>query len=422
MTSSILVHHRLGRRKVCAGRCEMTKGTGKISSPADLQVLGFSAPSQSMSMKYKRFFDAASDMRFISSGCGKLLDVNQAGVELFGYRSKEELLEIDNVGMLFRNPEDETQFNRRLETDGFIKEFEVEMKKNDGTFFPSSITAVIYFEEDGSISCEGVLRDITDLKELQDAYHEAERQNRELSESERRIRDLNQHILNMLMIMSHDIRGPLVSIAATLKLLMRGSFGRMDESIWNTVSDLMGRVRHLIGIAEDCLGSAHTMEGSLRKKREMIDLRQDIIDAVLDELSNDIEQQRIVIDNRLGAIPAGTIPMGIDMMWLKAVFRNLFKNAIRYGGKGCTIAFGFEDHTSFYRLNVYNSGNPIPEQYRDRLFTKFTRIDCGAEQKDGFGMGLYLIREIIRKHEGDMWYEPRPDGLDFILILPKQPA
>ena len=138
-------------------------------------------------MKYKRFFDAASDMRFISSGCGKLLDVNQAGVELFGYRSKDELLEIDNVGTLFRYPDDETQFNRRLETDGFVKEFEVEMKKNDGTFFPSSITAVIYFEEDGSISCEGVLRDITDLKELQDAYHEAERQNRELSESERRI-------------------------------------------------------------------------------------------------------------------------------------------------------------------------------------------------------------------------------------------
>jgi signal transduction histidine kinase len=35
-------------------------------------------------------------------------------------------------------------------------------------------------------------------------------------------------------------------------------------------------------------------------------------------------------------------------------------------------------------------------------------------------MGLYLIREIIRKHEGDMWYEPRQDGSDFIFILPKQ--
>ncbi len=174
----------------------------------------------------------------------------------------------------------------------------------------------------------------------------------------------------------------------------------MDESVWNTVADLMARVRHLIGIAQDCLGSAHTLEGALSKNREVIDLRQDIIDAVLDEVSNEIEQQGIVIDNRLGAIPAGTIPIGLNMMWLKAVFRNLFRNAIRYGGRGCRIAFGFEDHGSFYRLNVYNSGNPIPEEYRNRLFTKFTQIDGGAEKKDGFGMGLYIIREIIRKHRG----------------------
>ena len=248
---------------------------------------------QSAGMMYKRFFDAAGDMRFISSGRGKLLDVNNSAVELLGYCSKEELLEIENVGVLFCNPEDGFQFQRRLETDGFIKEYIVEMKKKDGSVFPASITATLWFEEDGSISWEGVLRDITDLRELQEAYHEAERQYRELSESERRIRELNKQILNMLMIMSHDIRGPMVSIAATLKLLMRGSFGRMDESVWNTVADLMARVRHLIGIAQDCLGSAHTLEGALSKNREVIDLRQDIIDAVLDEVSNEIEQQRI---------------------------------------------------------------------------------------------------------------------------------
>jgi PAS domain S-box-containing protein len=373
-------------------------------------------------MKYKRLFDATGDMRFISSSRGRMLDVNNAGAELFGYLSKEDLLTIDGMGALFSNPDDGAQFRRRLDTEGFLKEYPVEMKKKDGTVFNASITAILCFEEDGSISCEGTLRDVTEFKELREAYHEAERQNRELSESEHSIRELNQDILNMLMIMSHDIRGPLVSVAATLKLLMRGSFGRMDESVWNTVADLMARVRKLIGIVEDCLGSAHSLDCTLRKKTEQIDLRQDIIDAVLDEMSNDIEERGIVIDNRLGAIPAGTIPMGVDMMWLKAVFRNLFKNAIKYGGKGCRIAFGFEDHGSFYRFNVYNSGNPIPEEYRERLFTKFSHMDDGAEKKDGFGMGLYLIREIIRKHEGDMWYEPRQDGSDFILILPKQPV
>ncbi|MGA2935665.1 MAG: PAS domain-containing sensor histidine kinase [Syntrophobacteraceae bacterium] len=395
----------------------MAHGTDKNPLYSDFQVSDFH-----VGMMYKRFFDGAGDMRFISSGRGKLLDVNQAGVELFGYCSKEELLGLDSVCLLFSDPDDGRLFQQRLGADGFLKEYEAELKKKDGTVFSGSITATLWFEEDGSISWEGALRDISGLKELQEAYLEAERHNRELSASERHIRDLNQHILNMLMIMSHDIRGPLVSIAATLKLLMRGSFGRMDESVWNTVSDLMARVRHLIGLAEDCLGSAHSLEGVLLKKKEFVDLRQDIIDAVLDEMSNEITERHIVIDNRLGAIPAGTIPIGADMMWLKAVFRNLFKNAIKYGGKCCRIAFGFEDHGSFYRLNVYNSGNPIPEEYRDRLFTKFTHIDDGAEKKDGFGMGLYLIREIIRKHEGDMWYEPRQDGSDFIFILPKQPV
>jgi PAS domain S-box-containing protein len=395
----------------------MGKENGKISLAFDLHGSDFSE------MKYKRIFDVAGDMRFISGSRGKMLDVNTAGVELFGYVSREELLAIDDMGVLFSNAEDVQQFRMRLETEGFLKEYAAEMKKKDGTVFDASITATLCFEEDGSVSCEGTLKDITEFRELQEAYHEAERQNRELSESERGIRELNQDILNLLMIMSHDMRGPLVSIAATLKLLMRGSFGRMDESVWNTVADLMARVRKLIGIVEDCLGSAHSLDCAARKKREMIDLRQDIIDAVLDEMSNEIDERGIVIDNRLGAIPAGTIPMGVDMMWLKAVFRNLFKNAVKYGGKGCRIAFGFEDHGSFYRLNVYNSGHPIAEEYRERLFTKFSHIDDdGAEKKDGFGMGLYLIREIIRKHEGDMWYEPRQDGSDFILILPKQPA
>jgi PAS domain S-box-containing protein len=394
----------------------MGKVTGEISLPFDLHGPGFSG------MKYKRLFDAAGDMRFISGSHGKMLDVNAAGVELFGYLSKEEFLALGDMGLLFNNAGDVELFRERLETEGFLKEYAAEMKKKDGTVFTASITATLCFEEDGSASCEGTLKDITEFKELQEAYLEVERQNRELSESEHGIRQLNQDILNLLMIMSHDMRGPLVSIAATLKLLMRGSFGRMDESVWNTVADLMARVRKLIGIVEDCLGSAHSLECTTRKKMEMIDLRQDIIDAVLDEMSNEIEERHIVIDNRLGAIPAGTIPIGVEMMWLKAVFRNLFKNAVKYGGRGCRIAFGFEDHGSFYRLNVYNSGNPIPEEYRERLFTKFSHIDDGAEKKDGFGMGLYLIREIIRKHEGDMWYEPRRDGSDFILILPKQPA
>jgi len=241
-----------------------------------------------------------------------------------------------------------------------------------------------------------------------------------LRESEGRVRQLNEHILHMLMVMSHDIRGPLVAVAATVKLLLRGVYGRLDESVGNTVQDLLSRIAQVLGIAEDCLGKAYAVNGPIKLEREILDLREGIIDPILDELSYDIEKHGITIDNSLGSIPAGTIPIKANKTWLKAVFRNLFGNAIKYGGHACTIAFGFEDHGSYYRLNVYNSGSSIGEEHRDKLFTRFGRIeDSGGGSAGGVGLGLYLIKEIVRKHGGDIWYEAKPNGSDFIFTLPK---
>ena len=213
----------------------------------------------------------------------------------------------------------------------------------------------VYSREGQYLGQRGSNRDITERKRAEE----------ELQESEQRVRWLNEHLLNMVMVLSHDIRGPLVGIASILKLLLRGAYGKLDQSPANTVQDLLSRCARLLGTAEDYLGKASIVVGSMTMDREVLDLRQDIIDAVLDELADDITRHEIVIDNRLGAIPAGSISISANKTWLKAVYRNLFTNAIKYGGKGCTISFGFEQHESHYRLNVYNSGRPIAEEDRE---------------------------------------------------------
>jgi signal transduction histidine kinase len=228
---------------------------------------------------------------------------------------------------------------------------------------------------------------------------------------------LNEDILNMLKIMSHDIRGPLIAIASTLKLLQRGSYGRMDDSVANTVKDLSHRVKQILGIAEDCLGKANAVDAHMKIEKHEIDLRQ-VIDSALDEISDEIEAGEITIDNKLGAIPTGAIVVNASKIWLTVVYRNLFKNAIKYGGHGCTIAFGYEDHGSFYRLNVYNTGTSIPEENRGVLFTKFGRVE-GETVREGVGMGLFLTKEIINRHGGDIWYEAKDNGNDFVFTLPK---
>lgn len=251
-------------------------------------------------------------------------------------------------------------------------------------------------------------RDITDKKRSEIL----------LVQSNEEIRRLNENILNMLRIMSHDIRSPLFTMFATLKLLQRGSYGQLDESAANTVKDLVVRIQRILGIADDCLGKVCAVEDHFRFEKDQIDLRQEVVEAVLEELSGEIEARNISIDNRLGAIPTGSIIIQASRLWLKAVYRNLFMNAIKYGGPGISIAYGYEDHGSHYKLYVYNNGPTIPQEQREQLFTKFSRAG-GGQDRESTGMGLFMTREIISQHGGDIWYEEMENGGAFIFTLPK---
>jgi signal transduction histidine kinase len=186
------------------------------------------------------------------------------------------------------------------------------------------------------------------------------------------------------------------------------------------LNDLYGRINKLLGTAEDFLGKTSIIKGDIQVKRKALDLRVDIIDPILEEFSHEIEVQHITIDNRLGAIPADQISISGDMIWLRIVFRNLFCNAIKYGGNGCSIAFGFEERSPYRQFNVYNSGAPIPADCRDKLFKKFSRIEsAGKTEVRGMGIGLYLVREILQKHGGEIWYEAKENGSNFVFTLPR---
>jgi signal transduction histidine kinase len=109
----------------------------------------------------------------------------------------------------------------------------------------------------------------------------------------------------------------------------------------------------------------------------------------------------------------------VNKVWLKTVFRNLVKNAIHYGDWGGMISFGFEDRVSVYHLNVYNSGETIPEERRDKLFAKFSHIgNNDSEKSNGMGLGLYLVKKIIQRHGGDIWYEAKEHGSNFVMTIP----
>lgn len=231
---------------------------------------------------------------------------------------------------------------------------------------------------------------------------------------------LNQHIIDMLTAASHDLRGPLNSIAVGLKVVEKELYGKLDPRVKEAVGNISQKANSLITTLETYLGETSLFSGHLAIKKEKLDYRMDIIDPLLEEFSESFARNDITIDETMGGIPLGKITIKADRIWLLSVYRNLFSNVVKYGGRGCTLAFGFEDWGDHYRFNVFNTGQPIDSSEQNKLFQKFSRIGGeGTRSIKGAGIGLYFAREVIERHGGKIWYEPKPDGSNFVFTLPK---
>jgi signal transduction histidine kinase len=99
------------------------------------------------------------------------------------------------------------------------------------------------------------------------------------------------------------------------------------------------------------------------------------------------------------------------------VFSNLIVNALRHTQRDGTITLGARERNGLVRFTVTDTGKGIPPEYRDRIFEKFFRVP-DAEPK-GTGLGLYIAREIVRSHGGDVGVEAAPgQGCIFWFTLP----
>jgi len=118
--------------------------------------------------KFRTIFENLKDVVFITSADGKFIDVNQAGVEVFGYASKEELMST-LVRDLYLNAEDRKRYQNEIAKEAFIRDFEVKLRRKDGTPIDCLITATVKRDEEGQIiGYEGIIKNITIRKRMEE--------------------------------------------------------------------------------------------------------------------------------------------------------------------------------------------------------------------------------------------------------------
>jgi len=176
--------------------------------------------------KYSRIFEGSHDMIYTTNLQGRLLDVNQAGVELLGYRGKEDLLAEGSVTKLYWNAEDRDKFLKEVNRKGYVKDFEVDFRKRDGSPIHVLISSRRYENpETGDIEYEGIIKDITRRKHMEDVLKQ---RNLELS-----IMNSIGLTLNLTRDLNHILMMTLKHVLKVLRLKRGGIFliGREDKKV-----------------------------------------------------------------------------------------------------------------------------------------------------------------------------------------------
>jgi PAS domain S-box-containing protein len=118
--------------------------------------------------KYRRIFENSKDMVFITKVNGDFTEINQAGIEMLGYSTKEEVMNIP-VKETYLCPENHKDFMEKVAKEGFVKDFEVKLKKKNGNTIDVLITANGRRDGTGKIvSYDGIIKDISDRKKIEE--------------------------------------------------------------------------------------------------------------------------------------------------------------------------------------------------------------------------------------------------------------
>jgi PAS domain S-box-containing protein len=145
--------------------------------------------------KYNQFFKTSRDCAFITSKDGRMVDLNDAAVELFGYSSHEELMQV-KVPDVYAQQEDRAKHISIIAEYGYAKELPVDFKRKDGSIRHALVTSVARYDTDGNpIGFQGTIRDITERR------HVEEEREMIISELESRTKNLQEvnTALNVLL-------------------------------------------------------------------------------------------------------------------------------------------------------------------------------------------------------------------------------
>jgi len=333
--------------------------------------------------KYRVLAETSADGVLTIDPFGRLTYINPS-FEKMCSRRKSQIL-----ATLFRDylSEDSVYFFQQVfvdarKNDEKIENVELELVHANGDIIPIELNMAPFKKENkfGGMVC--TIRDITERRKVEE----------ELKKSER----LKTEFMN---IAAHELRSPVTPIKGYLDLIINDKDTSKKVKDWGNIS--LRNTERLLRLINDILDVSRLDTDTMRFEMEKINPVK-ILDEIVEDMKAVIEKKNLKFEVK---IPRDLPNIMGDRHRLSQVLKNLFVNAIKFTDNGL-ISIKAEKKKDYILIEVKDSGVGISKDELKKIFNKFYQAYTGDDRKnEGTGLGLFICKEILQKHNGDIWVE-----------------
>jgi signal transduction histidine kinase len=225
---------------------------------------------------------------------------------------------------------------------------------------------------------------------------------------------LNQRQSNFIDSVTHELKSPLASLKLCLQTLERRPLSAEQQTEFHRF--MLEDLQRLHNLIDHLLDAARLDQKPMERDEEDVELA-----ALLERCAQSTSQRY--------RLPAETIRRELSPAWVRArpidlemVFRNLLDNAVKYAGEAPEVGIDLRsDGNGRVTVRISDNGPGIPPPLRRKIFGRFVRVGNELERsKPGTGLGLYIVRTLVRRMHGKITVRGRgtEPGTIFEVDLP----
>ena len=297
-----------------------------------------------------------------------------------------------------------------------IQEFETRSGRHG---FEQVLKTPFHDAEGRTLGVQGISWDVTERRR---AEEEMRRIQGQLERSNADLRHKNEEIQNFYHTLSHELKTPLTSAREFVAIVVDGLAGGLNDTQKEYLRIALESCNQLRVCINDLLDATRLETGKLSIELRPAELGA-LVERIVKALRPAAKGKRIELSCE---VEPGLPVVSLDENRITQVITNLLNNALKFtepGGRIVARVGASPEEPETLEVSVSDSGRGIPAEQLGRIFDRLYQVKSGdASTEQGVGLGLYICRELVRLHGGDISAESTVDvGSKFTFTLPLQP-